>query len=31
MVEGEELDAIQYYAHTIADAIRHSLGSGLNT
>jgi len=31
MVEGEELDAIQYYAHTIADAIRHTLGSGLNT
>lgn len=25
MVEGEELDAIQYYAHTIADAIRKTL------
>jgi phosphoglucosamine mutase len=28
MVEGEELDAIQYYAHSIADAINHTLGSG---
>ena len=30
MVEGRELDAIQYFAHSIADAINHSLGSGLN-
>jgi phosphoglucosamine mutase len=30
MVEGNDLDAIQIYAHAIADAIRHSLGSGLN-
>lgn len=30
MVEGDDLDAIHLYAHAIADAIRHSLGSGLN-
>ena len=27
---GEELDAIQYFAHSIADAINRSLGSGLH-